>query len=226
MTGRFLKVSQLVTPKTRPVGGGWPGGWVVVGTFIAEGNAEPRCIDYRVRAYPASSDTFASIEIRNRIEARLLDQSAGAEDIEDLGEFPPGGIPRWVFERASQSRLFDTARDRINTYPEKYAPIAAEVLNRVPVSRGGRAHIGRPRLRNIGETVRILADVEAAYAEGLSRASVAERHYMSDSALRDMLHWARKVTEPPLFTDPGRGKRGGRLTEEARRLLEGGTDNG
>lgn len=218
--GVFVKVSEFVKRR-----GELEAGWAVVATFAVEGSAEPRCIDYRVRAIPHREHMLDQLEVRAQVEAQMLGASMGAEDIESLGEFPDGGIPGFVFREASQARLLDAARARVAAYPERYVPLASETLKRVPLSRSGKVAQGRPWTRDLGERLAILADVERAYEEGESRASVATRHLMSDSALRDLLHWARKTAEPPLFTDPGRGKKGGRLTQAARDILEGGTDD-
>lgn len=214
--GVFVKVSEFVSRR-----GGIEAGWAVVATFAVEGAAEPRCIDYRVRAIPHRDNMLDQIKVRGEVESQMLDASMGADEIEDLGEFPAGGIPGFVFKEASQARLLDTARARVAASPERYVPVASEALHRVPVSRAGKVAQGRPWSRDLGERLAILADVERAYEVGDSRASVAALHHMSDSALRDLLHWARKTAEPPLFTDPGRGKKGGRLTQAARDILEG-----
>ena len=49
---------------------------------------------------------------------------------------------------------------------------------------------------------------------------IAKDVHLSRSALRDLLSWARNDAEPRLFTNPGAGRRGGRLTPEARALLK------
>lgn len=225
MTGQFLTVTEFVNRRGRSEPHEFPeAGWVVAATFIAEGSAEPRCVDYHVRALPHRSDFLDQLRVRNAVHDQVASQLMGVDEIEALGEFPPGGIPGFVFQEASQARLLDIARARVASEPAKYEPIATEILRRVPVSRSGKMSRGRPRARTTGETLAILLDVETSYAAGETRARVAERHHMSDSSLRDLLYWARKVSEPALFTDPGRGKRGGRLTPEARALL-GGVDH-
>ena len=92
---------------------------------------------------------------------------------------------------------------------------AAAVLDRQAKPRRGR-----PPTRTLRERLLILEDVEKAYREGQTLEDVAKAHHMSRSAVRDLLAWARSEDSGvQLFSGTTRGRRGGGLTDAARKLL-------
>jgi len=214
MSTTTVTVSETVTSKKPGPRGLPPVRWVVVATFVGIDGAEPRCVDYRVRVVPDAPDASSSVRTAHRLIEELEAQAIPAHAVDALGEIPREGIPRYVFERASQARLLAKARAAASRRPGRYP---ADV--RATLAQGTAKRAGRPPVRPLGEKLEILADVERAFAEGGKRADVAARHAMSSSALRDLLHWARHDHDPPLFTSYGPGKAGGELTPEARAYL-------
>ncbi len=190
-------------------------GWVVIGLFIPAEDGEPACVDYRARAVPNTH--------------RLHDWTWAAEALSDsmtadFGRFPitvptPGGIPRSVFERASQTQLLKAARETLKHsayYQDNLAQDARSLL-----AASEQRKTGRPPSRGLPEKLRILRDVEDAYETGVPPLNdVAKKWLMSRSGLRDLLAWARHDATPRLFTSLGHGRRGGRLTPEARAMLD------
>jgi hypothetical protein len=207
----LVTVSDTVLGK---VGGRTAIRWVVVATFVGVGGTEPRCVDYRVRVVPGGSRGEENLRDAHRVLRAMEQDTTTAEQAAALGPVPAGGIPRRVFEVASQARLLEKARAKATRRPELVAEEARQLLER-PARRRGR-----PPRRSLAEKLRVLADVDEAFA-GSDRtlADVAQQHNMSRSALRDLLGWARHDAHPPLFVSYGPGRRGGHLTPEARALL-------
>ena len=185
--------------------------WAVIANFTKGESGTPVCIEYRVRLLRGS--TAEELD-RNYVQTvnRMLANTD--KDLEGEGDFPPIGIPRYVFEEASQGRLLDHIRDMFES-GQALAPDETRALFAEP----GRKP-GRPPQRSLHEKLRILAEVESAQGEGRKLEDVASQVHMSRSALRDLLSWARHDASPQLFTAVGRGRGGGRLTEVARRRLE------
>lgn len=194
--------------------------WVVVATFVGAGGSEPRCVDYRARVVPEVDDGGLMLTL-GRLYVELEENAISPAHAEALGTIPAEGIPRYVFERASQSRLLAKARKKVERTPSKYPRSTEKALSRTTVSREGQARVGRPPSRSLGEKLAILKDVADAYSEGIprARAAVAERHFMSEGQLRDLLKWARHSSNPPLFTNYGPGLRNDTLTPEAVEML-------
>jgi len=226
MSEAVVTVSDLVADRQGRVR------WAVTATFVGIDGNEPRCVDYRVRVVPHEPRTPVSGErLRNLVAAhevledmeRNVISSASAER---LGTVPPEGIPRYVFERASQARLLAKARQSTERRPDRFDDATVNLLARALPSRQGRVRVGRPPSRSLGEKLAILAEVADEYAAGTrgARALVAERHHMSESALSDLLKWARHTANPPLFTHDGPGLRTDRLTDAAKALIERGAD--
>ena len=195
--------------------------WAVVATFVGIDGAEPRCVDYRVRVVPeppaAATPTPAmwSIVAGGRVLRAMEAAAITADEAEQLGEVPAEGIPRRVFEQASQARLLAKGRAAVQRRPDRHGETARALLERPTNKRG------RPPVRSLGEKLRILADVEAAYeGDGRTLADVAGEHNMSRSAVRDLLGWARHDADPPLFVSYGPGRRGGHLTPQGRAMLD------
>ena len=194
--------------------------WVVAATYVWEGNAEPRCVDYRVQVVPRGANMSEDVRLLHAVAIPNVEGSAmTAAQAEALGEIPNAGIPNYVFIEASQARLLRAARESAKRMPARFSDSTRQALERVPVNRSGAVRRGRPPARSLGERLAILADVDAAYKAGESRGSVAEAHHMSDSSVRDLLYWARNVADPPLFSEPGHRIKGGSMTDAARRLM-------
>ena len=85
---------------------------------------------------------------------------------------------------------------------------------------GSKKRRGRPPARSLDEKLAILQTAERVFAEGGTREDVAKRHHMSTTSVRDLLAWARHDVDPPLFDSNGRSRRGGRLTDAARQLIQ------
>jgi len=199
--------------------------WVVAGTFVGIDGSEPRCVDYRVRVVPTSAhgqEMHALAKVMSEMEAHAI----SIDDADALGEIPAEGIPRYVFEKASQARLLAKAQSQVAKHPDAHSDATRRALARATISRQGRARIGRPPSMTLGEKLRILKDVADAYSEGIprARATVAERHFMSEGQLRDLLKWARHAANPPLFTNYGPGLKNDALTADAVALLDEGID--
>lgn len=189
-------------------------GWVVVGLFASAEDGQPTCVDYRVRSIPNTHDPVEMQQTIAAVSEALLGQHSGLSS----PVVTPGGIPRYVFEQASQVTLLSIARKTVDTsewYQENLAPgIVASLAS------GGRRKAGRPPARGLREKLEILEAVERANRDGQSLDVVALERHMSRSSLRDLLYWARKSSFPRLFTNPGQGRRGGQLTVEGRASLE------
>ncbi len=190
-------------------------GWVVIGLFIPAEDGEPVCVDYRARSVVNTHDLFGWTTTASAIADSM---------IADFERFPiasptPSGIPRLVFEKASQSQLLKAARETLkysDFYREHLAQDARSLL-----AASEQRKTGRPPSRGLPEKLRILHDVEHAFETGEpSMDDVAEKWLMSRSGLRDLLTWARHTASPRLFTGDRPGQRVGRLTPEARALLD------
>lgn len=189
--------------------------WAVVAAFARGPQGEPICVDYRVRAVKAlhgNYDGEYAGQRNGQVTVRVLKGQAETEWPGD-GPYSRKGIPRYVFEAASQQRLILKARDWLDRNPDA-APKARRVMD-VPARR-----TGRPPTRSPLEKLRILADVEAAYESGRTLSDVAAKNHMSRSAVRDLLSWARGDANPQLFEGITPGRKGGKMTPAARELLE------
>lgn len=219
MEGQLVTVtSEVVDRRHRQIR------WAVAATFLATGADEPRCVDYRVRVVPSSSDGRVDIRDLHRTLRAMETHATTVEDAERLGSVPPEGIPRYVFEDASQAKLLAKARAAIDRNPGRFEAPAHAAIGRVAVNRGGEVRRGRPPRMSLGAKLHVLADLEDAYQTGRTRAEVAHDHHISESAVRDLLTWARHTAEPQLFTKSRPGVKGGGLTPEARKMLEGVRD--
>lgn len=197
--------------------------WAVMATFIDVDGAEPRCIEYRVRVVPRMERKIDSVGVGHQLIGLLERQAAGERsDVYLAAELsaPAEGIPRYVFEKASQSRMLEKARAKARRRPESVSSQVREVLERQSKPRRGR-----PPARSLGEKLRILSDIEEAYATGRALQDVADAHFMSRSAVRDVLAWGRSNDSGvQFFTGTTPGRRGGQLTPEARALLKRGVE--
>lgn len=190
--------------------------WVVVAKFVGVEGSEPRCVDYRVRVVPEVPKKRIAAGLGRRI-ARLMmdDANSDREGLWEAGESsaPAEGIPRRVFEEASQTRLLELARERANR--GHVDPSVKDLLT----SPAGRRR-GRPPVMPLGQKLRILRDVETAFATGGTLQEVADLHHLSRGSIRNLLAWARSDAKPQLFEGTTVGRRGGRLTPAARALLK------
>jgi hypothetical protein len=152
----------------------------------------------------------------NRIIEAMERDAIPPAEAERLGEVPAEGIPRRVFEQASQARLLAKAQWSVERRPDRYTDDVQAIL-----SAQERPRRGRPPVRSLADRLAILSAVEDMYEAGDGRtlADVADEHHMSRSSLRDLLSWARHSHDPPLFTSPGPGRSGGRLTPHGQALL-------
>lgn len=193
--------------------------WAVMATFAGIGGAAPRCVDYRVRVIPTPPDdtehrpSWWGVVAANQVIGQMENNVIEPAQVENLGDIPAEGIPRRVFEEASQARLLEKARAIAERRPDKVAETARAVLAR-PKRRPGR-----PPARSLPEKLRILADVEDAFAEGRSLSEIGKSHDMSRSSVRDLLSWARNDANPRLFVSPGPGRTGGGLTPVGRAMF-------
>jgi|SRR5690348_5631218 len=188
--------------------------WVAIGTFVGVDGSEPRCIDYRVRVVPEIDTPRNSAGIARQLEILLGEDAERDHSLFRAAEksAPPEGIPRRVFEEASQTKLLELARDLVRK--GRYEPIDL-------LGRQERPRRGRPPARSLAEKVQILSDVEKAFQESRTLEDVARKHHMSRSAVRNLLAWARTDADPQLFEGTTPGRRGGRLTPAARAILNG-----
>jgi hypothetical protein len=180
-------------------------------------------VDYRVRAVP---------EARTRNHSRLfareivkeLERDANASDrnatwwATELSA-PVQGIPRRVFEQASQARLLEKARQKIERSRRAgYSP-SSSVVALLERHRPTTSPAGRPATRGLGQKLAILAAVEDAFCDGRTLQDVADDQHVSRSTVRDIVSWGRRH-EPQLFTSVAvAGQTGGQLTDAGRALL-------
>jgi hypothetical protein len=164
-------------------------GWAVVAACVRGPLGEPVCVDYRVRQVKgAVGGSLRNLDaksagLRNGRKTLTILEGHVEADCPGAGPFSRKGIPRYVFEAASQQKFITKARARLAHKP----PVAAQKARRlleVPERR-----TGRPPQRPLVEKLRILAAVEAAYEAGEALGDVAEAHHMSRSAVRDLLSW-------------------------------------
>lgn len=193
-------------------------GWLVVALYVKTDVGEPVCMDYRVRAIPDTHKKGEWLEAADQLIRSMSGDHTALPEVAPT----PGGVPRYVFEEASQQKLLDGARKALAK------PTRVEQGRSVRAAKAflaaGRRRPGRPPERGLAEQLRILAAVEELYATrqkpgGPTLDDVAKAHAMSRSSLRDLLTWARNDASPRLFTPVRQGQRGGRLTDEARALI-------
>lgn len=190
--------------------------WGVVATFVGVGGSEPRCVDYRVRVIPEIAEEEDEFAVISPVMEKLVGHSPTESDVAALGTIPPEGIPRYVFELASQAKLLEAARQ----WTERNPAFLREQVDAL-LSRQRKPQRGRPPTRTLRERLQILADVESTWAAGGTLNDVAEKHHMSRSAVRDLLEWARSGDAGvQLFEGTTQGRRSGGLTAAGRELLE------
>jgi hypothetical protein len=197
--------------------------WLVCAVFVDINGSEPRCIDYRVRVIPRMPSKRAAEWAARQVEKELQAdvEQRERQEVYMLAEVtaPAEGIPRRIFEQASQTRLLAKARTKIKAPPGMVGPEFEAMLDRQAKPRRGR-----PPVHPLGEKLGILVDVEHAYAKGETLQDVADAHHMSRSAVRDLVAWARSGDSGHVLFTKWPGRRGGELTQAARRLLEERTD--
>ena len=188
--------------------------WAVVASYVQGERGDPVCIEYRVRLVrgAGSHDLLRNLHLN----LRAMEDDA-TENLVGEGEFPDIGIPRYVFEQASQGRLLERARAHLSRNETKRSGLTSEARAMLapPVRKAGR-----PPQRSTADKLRILAAIEVAFEAGDTLETVATEFHMSRSAVRDLLSWARSDAQPRLFTASGRGRKGGQLTPEARAMLQ------
>lgn len=184
--------------------------WLVVAGFEID-DAQAACVDYRVMLVPPD------MGVRQLREAISTATSASDQQVPNDIPVPAGGLPLSVLRVASPSRLAEKARAQVVKRKARGADVS-RVLQQF--GEGARPKPGRPPVLALGEKLRVLAAVEDAYETGGTLEQVAHNMAMSRSAVRDLVAWARHDADPPLFTKSAPGRRGGRLTPEARALIE------
>jgi hypothetical protein len=195
-------------------------GWAVVAAFAVGPLGEPVCVEYRVRAvrlgreYQDFGDDLVNA-LQNGTQQLETMSGSAHDNWAGSGPFGPKGIPRYVFEEASQRKLIESARSQLERSAPHVGAVAAAFLAETAPTRKP----GRPPQRSLLAKLSILEDVEESYTAGTTLEVVAAKHHMSRSAVRDLLSWARKDAEPPLFSATQPGRKGGSLTPEARELL-------
>lgn len=189
-------------------------GWAVVATYAMGAQGDPVCIEYRVRALRGNTSRDLLVNLHLTLNAM---GGQATESLAGEGSFPALGIPRYVFEAASQGKLLEKARAMLARNTDKRGALSEEAwaLLSPPTRKPGR-----PPIRSVAEKLRILAAVEVANVEGVNLEDVAAQFHMSRSSLRDLLSWARNDATPRLFDASGQGRRGGHLTPEARSMLD------
>lgn len=187
--------------------------WGVMAAYVANEHGDPVCVEYRVRQIRGASSAERLQNLHLTLDA--LEEGA-TTDLAGSGEFSAVGIPRYVFEEASQGRLIDKARRFIERGSPRVTGVTAEAKT---LLQGRERKPGRPPQRSTLEKLRILLAVEEGIRAGQTLQDVADAFHMSRSAVRDLLTWARRDSDPRLFTARGQGRAGGELTPEARVLL-------
>ncbi|MCW2497516.1 hypothetical protein [Jatrophihabitans sp.] len=218
-----VKISAFVRDKRGHVR------WVVLATFVAAPAAEPVCVDYRVHVVRERPGAFSSQLAADKVlyEMQQDVQRDGRKEVWIRESVGPVGIPRRVFEEASQAKLLTQARTKLSGEPnvvdefwETVAPGRRASLTEALTGRGAPSKAGRPPSRSLSQKLEILRSIEDAFAGGRTLDDVARDQHMSRSAIRNLLFWARH-TVPPLFSSTLQGRRGGELTAHARALLAG-----
>ena len=214
MSEQVVTVSSEVFDRTTQMPG-----WAVVGTYAMGAQGDPVCIEYRVRVLRGNTSTELLVNLHLTLDVM---EGHATESLVGEGAFPSAGIPRYVFEAASQGKLIEKARASLARNSAKRDALSDEARQLLaPPARKP----GRPPVRSVAEKLHILAAVEVANSAGIRLDDVAAQFHMSRSALRDLLSWARHDASPRLFEGSGAGRKGGGMTAEARQILaamEGG----
>ncbi|HXH78181.1 hypothetical protein [Nocardioides sp.] len=189
-------------------------GWAVVAAYVTGEHGDPVCVEYRVRQVRRGERKFDDVVNLHRTIHAMEDHAE--QGIVGEGPFDPVGIPRYVFEAASQGRLLDRARANLARGGRSTEGLSTEAkaLLTPPAHKPGR-----PPQRSMLVKLQILQAAEKAHAAGQTLEDVAQQFHMSRSAVRDLLSWARRDASPRLFTGAGQGRRGGEMTPEARAML-------
>lgn len=184
--------------------------WLVTAAYeVNDGQAA--CVDYRVQLLP----TNASVRTLRDIGNAAIDSSHALVD--DDVDVPGGGLPSVVLRVASPSRLARKAAAKVKSRKARGGDVSRALAQ---FTGSGRPRKGRPPVMPLGQRLRVLQAVETAFAKRENLEDVGKQFAMSGSAVRDLLSWARHDADPPLFTSPGPGRRGGNLTPEARAIIE------
>ena len=81
--------------------------WAVIGTFVGVDGSEPRCIDYRVRVVPEAPSKRMAAGFGGQLSLLMMEDASRDDHglLRAAEAAPPAeGIPRRVFEEASQTR--------------------------------------------------------------------------------------------------------------------------
>ena len=189
-------------------------GWAVVAAYVTGEHGDPVCVEYRVRQVRRGERMIDDVVALQQTLDAMEDHAS--QGLVGQGPFDPIGIPRYVFESASQGRLLEKARVSLSRGSRATEELSSEAkaLLTPPAHKPGR-----PPQRSMGDKLKILRAIEEAQAAGQKLEDVAQQFHMSRSAVRDLLSWARRDANPRLFTGAGQGRKGGEMTPEARAML-------
>lgn len=201
----------LMMIRTRSTIGNDPyGRWLVEVAYASEPDGGLLPVDVHVRLLPPDA-SYHDKAWAGRVITK-------ADELLGLDPLPPGGLSRRMLTQVDLSagqRGVRAAASATARLTGKRSP----VLDRL--ARGSRPRTtGRPPSRSQAEVLRLLLATEEGLARGDTLAQVASANALSRESLRDLLSWARHDARPALFTNPGRGRRGGHLTTYARELLD------
>ncbi|MEH3033633.1 MAG: hypothetical protein PGN07_06260 [Aeromicrobium erythreum] len=182
--------------------------------FRPNASGDPTCVDLRVRRVEDVAGAAGDV-MHTQLARLMFDDMTGGDRL------PPAaasgrGMPRYVFEEASESQLLRGLRSAVSRsrQAERLQPAQVAMLLE------SNQKVGRPPKLSLREKLETLAAIEAAYASDVTMDELAADLGISRSSLRDLLTWARHKSDPRLFTSSGHGRRGGAMTPEALELLE------
>lgn len=192
--------------------------------YEVDGELWPVSVQVRLKASPCWHDVEPQEGGDSSIEwSRQPCDCWPASDWPAADSLPPGGLPVRLLKNVK-------IRDLITSYERAVANLAAAAGTldhpRPEVARHFRAiadaaerpksQRGRPRTA-LAVQLRRLELLDAAYRAGLTQRAAARRQHIGETALRATLKWARRQ-DPPLWTDPGQGRRG-QLTTHGRSMI-------
>ncbi|MFJ4631273.1 hypothetical protein [Streptomyces sp. NPDC088847] len=187
--------------------------WAALVTYVpASGELVP--IEVVVRLLPADFPEDAPED------PALFPATADGSDV------PAGGLSQRMLNsvrlEAGRKKLEGLITGDAGQMPDHVRARLREVFGEQLTGR--TAGPGRPR-RDPLEVLRACLAVEQGTPDRKTLDQVAAELGVDRPWLKEALNWARRQ-DPPLFTTPGRGRRGGALTPEGRALLAelGGAD--
>jgi hypothetical protein len=184
--------------------------WLAVGAFdIRDGEAV--CVDYRVMLLPDGAS------VRQVRDATVAAKDCSMTQVPEGMGIPGGGLPLAVLREASPARLAAKATAKVGERKARGADVSRALEQ---FAGAGKPKPGRPPVMSLADKLQVLQRIDEAFTNGETLETVARDMYLSRSSVRDLLSWARHDANPALFTKAGPGKRGGRLTPEAKALIQ------